>query len=383
MQNSDIIEDFIAKIHSPKCLTYELCPEKSGSVENLIKKVQKAGLETNNLTKEFIESRLSLVDNISNSLDSKIESSKNHNFIESNSNTDSTNTSCMQKNLQDSKNLQKDSKNIKNQTNKDTINIDAFVCTDSPLAILKQNSGLASIKLQKKIKKPLICTISMRDRNSLALCGEIMGLNDFDIRLFLALSGDPLKLGDQPQAKAVFEGNSLEILRIISLLNQGKDSAENELKEPLKQIYAFSVINSYAKNMQILKNKMESKIKAGAIALFTQPIFDINVASELIESCEIFNKKHGKNCALMLGFFPVLRYKSAKFLHDKLPGVYIPDIWLENLQNALSESKENEREIGLKMSGELFKKLYETYPKIHFMNNNNTMIALRILKNVL
>lgn len=387
MENNNFIENFIAKIQSQKCLTYELCPEKSGSVENIVKKVQKAGLQTNNLTKEFIESRLQLVDNISNSKDIDIQNSKNHNFkdfiikdsinskndnfIES-KNADYTNSSCMQKTC----------KNIESKS-QDSINIDAFVCTDSPLAILKQNSGLASIKLQNALKKPLICTISMRDRNSLSLCGEIMGLNSFDIRMFLALSGDPLRLGDQPQAKAVFEGNSLNILEIISNLNHAKDSGGNALKEPLKQIYAFSVINSYSKNMQILKNKMESKIKGGALALFTQPIFDINVALELIESCEFFNKKHSKNCALMLGFFPVLRYKSAKFLHDKLPGVFIPNHWLENLANGLNESKEKEREIGLQMSGELFKNLYKTYPKIHFMNNNNTMIALRILKNVL
>lgn len=313
------IENFIAKIKSNKCITYELCPEKSGSVENLINKVQKAGLD----------------------------------------------------------------KKITLESKKDSINIDAFVCTDSPLAMLKQNSGLASIKLQQRLQKPVICTISMRDRNSLALSGEIMGLNDFDIRIFLALSGDPLKLGDQPQAKAVFEGNSIAILELISKLNNGVDSNDNPLKTPLKTIYSFSVINSYSKNENTLKNKMESKIKAGALALFTQPIYEINVAEKLLEWLCEFNEKYNTNCTLMCGFFPIMRYKSALFLHDKLPGVFIPDSWLKNLEIAQAKGAEYEKNKGLEMSINLFSKIYNKYPKIHFMNHNNTMSAATILKSVL
>lgn len=326
-KNDILINDFMTKIYSKKCITYELCPEKSGSVRNLIEKVKKAGFNK---------------------------------------------TSCMQNNCQNDFIESKDSIN--------TIEIDGFVCTDSPLAMLKQNSGLASIKLQNALKKAVICTISMRDRNSLALSAEIMGLNDFGIRIFLALSGDPLKLGDQPQAKAVFESNSIGILDLLNKLNNGIDSNNNALKEPLKQIYAFSVINSYAKNKEILKNKMESKIKAGAKALFTQPVYDVNVANELLEWCENFNAKHNKNCVLMLGFFPVLRYKSAKFLHDKLPGVFIPNEWLETLEHASQKGADYEKQIGLEMSKNLFHSLYSTYPKIHFMNHNNTTTATNILK---
>ncbi|MGX3045146.1 hypothetical protein [Helicobacter sp. T3_23-1056] len=63
--------------------------------------------------------------------------------------------------------------------------IDAFVCTDSPLARFKPSSILSSIKLQNALSKPLICTLSMRDRNSIALCGEILAANEFDLRAFL------------------------------------------------------------------------------------------------------------------------------------------------------------------------------------------------------
>lgn len=311
--DSILVEEFMQILLSDKCITYELCPEKSGSVVNLIDKVCKAQLHV---------------------------MPQQHNCI------------------------------------------DAFVCTDSPLAILKQNAGLVSIKLQSILKKPFICTISMRDRNSIALSGEIMGLNEFDIRMFLALSGDPIRLGDQPHAKAVFEGNSVKILELLACLNNGRDLHANVLNSPLRTLYGFSVINSYAKNFDILKNKMESKIRAGALALFTQPIYDISITNMLREWLCEYNEKYHMQCVLMQGFFPVTRYKSAVFLHDKLPGVFIPTEWIEELEKAKEKGVEYERQKGMEKSINLFMKMYSNYPKIHFMNNNNTLYARKILDSI-
>lgn len=260
--------------------------------------------------------------------------------------------------------------------------IDAFVCTDSPLATLKHHAGLASLKLQYQLNKPVICTISMRDKNSLALSSELMGLNEFDIRLFLSLSGDPLKLGDQPQAKAVFEASSLRICELIECLNKGVDYNQNPLQTTLQKIYCFGVINSYAKNFDLLKKKMEQKIKYGILALFTQPIYDVEVANMLLEWLEEYNEKYGRHCTLMQGFFPITRYKSAVFLRDKLPGVFIPDKWLVELEKAANKGIEYERQKGMEMSIELFQSLYKNFPKIHFMNNNNTMNARKILDSI-
>lgn len=311
--NHDLIESFIQKLSSKKCLTYEICPDRSASVASIITKIKSAGLEC-------------------------MESSHNA--------------------------------------------IDGFVCTDSPLARLKLHSGFASIKLQQELQKPLICTISMRDRNSLALSAELLGLNDFNIRIFLALSGDPLKLGDQPQAKAVFEGNSIKILELIHCLNQGQDLNANALKSHVRQIYGLSVINSYAKKMELLKKKMESKIHANALALFTQPIYDINVAKLLHEWLDALNHKHNKKCVLMQGFLPITSYKRAVFLYERLPGVFIPQSWLEKLEKAAIKGTEYEKQKGMEMSTNLFVKMYEYNPKIHFMNHNAAKSARIILDSI-
>ncbi len=295
---------------------------------------------------------------------------------------------------------------------------DCFVCTDSPLARLKPSSILSSIKLQNALQKPLICTLSMRDRNSIALCGDILGANEFGLRAFLSLSGDGVKNGDCAGAKGVFEESSLKLGRIIDGLNQGiavngkalkesvlsGDGVKNgdcagakgvfeesslklgriidglnqgiavngkALKESVKQIYNFSVINSYANNTESLKKKMLKKLSNSAVqGLFTQPVFSLEAASFLLEGLGEINASLGQNCVMILGFFPVLSYKVALFLRDKLPGVYIPDEWVQKLEKASIKGKEVERKIGLELSRELFADLQTLHNKFHFMSAN-------------
>ena len=248
---------------------------------------------------------------------------------------------------------------------------DCFVCTDSPLARLKPSSILSSIKLQNALKKPVICTLSMRDRNSIALCGDILGANEFGLRSFLSLSGDGVKNGDCAGAKGVFEESSLKLGRIIDGLNQGIAANGKVLKDSVETIYNFSVINSYANNTESLKKKMLKKLSNSAVqGLFTQPVFSLEAARFLLESLESINKDLGQNCVMILGFFPVLSYKVALFLRDKLPGVYIPDEWVQKLEKASIKGKEVERKIGLELSRELFADLQALHNKFHFMSAN-------------
>lgn len=248
---------------------------------------------------------------------------------------------------------------------------DCFVCTDSPLARLKPSSILSSIKLQNALQKPLICTLSMRDRNSIALCGDILGANEFGLRSFLSLSGDGVKNGDCAGAKGVFEESSLKLGRIIDGLNQGIAANGKTLKDSVETIYNFSVINSYANNTESLKKKMLKKLSNSAVqGLFTQPVFSLEAARFLLESMESINKELGQNCVMILGFFPVLSYKVALFLRDKLPGVYIPDEWVQKLEKASMKGKEVERKVGLELSKELFADLQTLHNKFHFMSAN-------------
>ncbi|MDL0082343.1 methylenetetrahydrofolate reductase [Helicobacter sp. XJK30-2] len=264
---------------------------------------------------------------------------------------------------------------------------DSFVCTDSPLARFKPSSVLSSIALQNALQTPLICTLSMRDRNTTALCGEILGANAFGLRAFLSLTGDPTKLGNT-DSKAVFEDNSTRLNAIINALNAGLDLTGNTLKSTPKRIYNCNVINSYAINTKTIESKMIKKIKSTKVdsscalsAFFSQPVYSIESAHTLLDSLESANRTLGTKVSLVLGFFPVVSYKSAVFLRDKMPGVFIPESWILRLEKAHKshDPKAEEQKVGLDLSRELFYSLRKIHNKFHFMTNNNLPLARQIL----
>lgn len=280
--------------------------------------------------------------------------------------------------------------------------IDAFVCTDSPLARFKPSSILSSIKLQNALDKPLICTLSMRDRNSMALCGEILGANELGLRAFLSLTGDPIKLGDCAESKGVFEENSLKLARIIRDLNSGIALNGKPLASPISKIYNFAVINSYSNNPASLATKIKRKLANAPIcAFFTQPIFARQSAEFLLEALENAkreiaqggdkdsagqereaNCQTNKDTQIIFGFFPVLSFRVAVFLRDKLPGVYIPQEWLERLEGASAKGKDYEREVGLELSRRVWEDLHNlcnSAPKIHFMSSNHIELLREFL----
>src|SRR5574344_913442 len=122
--------------------------------------------------------------------------------------------------------------------------VDGFTCTDNPLAKLKYSSYFAALKLQMEFKKPVIATMTMRDRNKIALQSDLLGANDFDIRAILALTGDPANMSDQPNSKGVYEANSLMLLKMIKSFNYGMDFAGRPFKIEPKQIFPFAVVNA-------------------------------------------------------------------------------------------------------------------------------------------
>ncbi|MDE6886977.1 MAG: methylenetetrahydrofolate reductase [Helicobacteraceae bacterium] len=247
--------------------------------------------------------------------------------------------------------------------------IDAFVCTDSPLARFKPSSIISSLKLQNALSKPVICTLSMRDRNSIALCGDILGVNEFDIRLFLTLTGDPIKFGDSIESKGVFEGNSAKLSYIISELNKNRAINGKELKSKINKIYNFNVINSYSNNLFNLADRIHKKIANNDIyALFSQPIYTSESAEFLLENVEMANKIYGRDVKLVFGFFPVTSYKTAIFIKNRLKDVYIPDCYIDGLEIASSKGREYEIEKGIELSMQNLNNLKKLHNKFHFMS---------------
>jgi len=258
--------------------------------------------------------------------------------------------------------------------------VDGFSVTDSPLAKLKYSSLFAALKLQQSFKKPALATMTMRDRNKIGLQSSLLGANEFDIRAILALTGDSAAMSDQPNAKGVFEGNSTLLLEIIKCFNAGIDFAGRTLDEKPKTIYPFAVSNAYAKNPKTLQKKLREKLERGVIGVITQPVYSIENAKNLLE---IFQKAkiEAKNseATLIIGFFPIIRLRTAQFLTSHVPGITVPNSWSEKLYEAKKISDKEEEKVGFELSKKIFDELLEFHPKIHLMTANNFKLANKLL----
>jgi len=260
--------------------------------------------------------------------------------------------------------------------------VDGFSCTDNPLAKLKYNALFAALKLQTEFKLPTIATMSMRDRNKIALQSDLLGANDFDVRAILALTGDPAKMSDQPHTKGVFEGNSLMLLEMIKLFNSGMDYAGKPFKESPKQIYPFAVTNSYAKSMKTLEKKLFKKVQEGALGIITQPVYDIQNAKELLQMFENVTSQFSDeraNSKLIMGIFPITKLRTAQFLSSHVPGIHVPKDWIDELSKANKINEYEEYRVGMRLSKNIFNQIQEIYPKIHLMTGNKFDIANELI----
>ncbi len=261
--------------------------------------------------------------------------------------------------------------------------VSAFSVTDNALARLKMSAVLSAIKLQEAFGKPVMATMSMRDRNKLSLQSEVLGANDFDIRLILALTGDPAKLSDQPEVKGVLERDSTLLLSIIYRLNNGTDYSGQPLDPAPRPIYPFAVSDATAKNMKHLLKRMVKKLNYGARGIFTQPVFDVESARELIDLFEeartLSIRESAKEAKLILGQFPIVRARTATFINDKVPGIHVPKAIIDEMNLAAMDGADKEREVGFALSKRIFDEMIDLHGNIHLMTHNRFELCSEII----
>jgi len=261
--------------------------------------------------------------------------------------------------------------------------VTGFTCTDNPLAKLKMSGVLSAIKVQQEFGKPVIATMSMRDKNKLSLQSTLLGANDFDLRCILALTGDPAKFSDQPEVKGVLERDSTLLLSIIYHLNKGVDYSNKTLEPKPKPIYPFAVANSYARDMKKLQKRIVKKLDYGARAIITQPVYGLDNAKKLLEIFEeaksMSIRDTAKEAQLVLGQFPIVSARTANFIDDKVPGIRVPKNIIDEMNLAAMDGKEKEWEIGFKLSKAIFDNVMKEHGKVHLMTHNRFNLCAELI----
>lgn len=234
--------------------------------------------------------------------------------------------------------------------------VHAVNITDGSRAVMRMCSlAMSKLLLENGIEP--VMQISCRDRNKIALQSDILGASALGIKNILCITGDSVKAGDQQDAKAVHQFESVRLLKQIQAFNQGIDPTFGELPDKKTFIYAGAAADPSCRNQKSLENRIRKKKDAGAQFIQTQMVME---RENLIEFCEKIAKP--LEIPVIAGVFLLKSYKNALFINKHVPGANIP----ENILNRLKDAK-NPLEEGIQIAAEQAQDFFYIANGIHLM----------------
>lgn len=223
---------------------------------------------------------------------------------------------------------------------------DAVHITDGARARIRMSSIAISKIIQQDVGIEAITHLATRDRNMIGLQAELLGAHALGLRNLLAITGDPSKIGDLPQAKSVFDVDSVGLIKIIKNLNCGCDSVGNPIGEATSFLIACAA-NPSADKFDYEIEKLGRKVEAGAEVVITQPIYELGIFERFIKAVEPFH------LPVVVGVLPLRSYKHAEFLHHEIPGISIP----EKIREKMFRAGESAAEIGITISADFLREI--------------------------
>ena len=205
--------------------------------------------------------------------------------------------------------------------------VDAINVADGPRASARMSAQSLCVLMQGKVGIDTILHYTCRDRNLLGIQSDLLGAYALGLRNVLAITGDPPKLGDYPDATAVYDVDSIGLIRIMSHLNHGCDLAGNPIGPALGIHIGCGADPSKPDHDKEIR-RLEEKIKAGAEYVMTQPVYDPATVEHFLNSI-----KH-LDVPVLIGILPLYSHKNAEFLHNEVPGMSIPEDIRERMRKA-------------------------------------------------
>lgn len=225
------------------------------------------------------------------------------------------------------------------QAGADCINI-----ADSPMARVRMSCIALARLIQDHLGMETIIHFTTRDRNLMALQSELLGAHALGIRNILALTGDPLRVGDYPNTTGVWDIDSIGLIEVIRGLNEGHDAATSSLGAKASFCIGCALnLNMTDEETDREIEKYQRKIEAGADFIMTQPIYDI-------APLERFLRRVGPPpIPMLLGYVLLHSSRHAEYLHNEVPGIRIA----EEIRARMRAAGEHGHEEGLLVAQEL------------------------------
>ena len=242
--------------------------------------------------------------------------------------------------------------------------------TDMQSACLKASSLGLCAHLKQAGLEPIL-QITGRDRNRMAIMGDILSAASFGIDTMLALTGDHPVVGDCKQSKPVYDLDSVGILNMLSRMEEtGCDCGGNPLTGGAPKFFKGAAVTPVYEPMILQINKLRQKVEAGAGYIQTQGIFDIESLKRFMDAVD----KANITVPIMAGIIPLTTAGMAKFMNENVPGIAVPQDQIDRLAAAAEEGKTTgvkglPGKLGMELAAELIAqiKTENLCPGVHIM----------------
>ncbi len=232
----------------------------------------------------------------------------------------------------------------------------AFNVTDMQSSVMRLGSLAVCHLLQERGMEPIF-QLTCRDRNRISLQSDLLNAYVLGIRNVLVLTGDHPVLGDHPDAKPVFDLDSVSLLRVASGLMEGRDMNGNEL-DGRPNFCLGAVVNPGADPIELQLLKMQKKIDCGAKYFQTQAVFDIDKFSEFMNQARKFE------IPIIGGIIILKSAGMARFMNDNIAGIQVLDKYIEKIANT---DKSDRPKVAIEIATELIEGMKNLCQGVHIM----------------
>ncbi|MBR9976340.1 MAG: bifunctional homocysteine S-methyltransferase/methylenetetrahydrofolate reductase [Bacteroidetes bacterium] len=229
--------------------------------------------------------------------------------------------------------------------------IDVINIPDGPRASARMSAMALAATLQREVGIETLLHYACRDRNVIGIQSDLLGAWALGLRNILAVTGDPPKLGNYPDATAVFDVDAIGLVNIINRLNHGLDIAGNPIGAPAA-LHIGVAANPGAPNMEQELRRLDWKAEAGAEFIVTQPVFDLDVFHSFMHRIEHLH------LPVIAGLWPLASLRNAEFMNNEVPGCSVPEHLIERLRRH-ADSKEAGRAEGVAIAHETLEQMKE------------------------
>jgi len=235
--------------------------------------------------------------------------------------------------------------------------VDGINVTDLQSSVMRLGSLAVCALLKQKGFEPIF-QVTCRDRNRLALQSDILSAASLGIENLLILTGDHPTMGDHPQAKPVFDLDSVQLLGVARELQEGFDMVGNKLEGRPPRFCVGAVVNPGADPIEPQIIKMEKKLEAGAEFFQTQAVYDIRAFESFLSKT-----KHLKT-TILSGIVLLKSAAMAKYMNENVAGVFVPQNLIDEMN---SVSKEDRAKKSVEIAARLIKEVKPMCQGIHIM----------------